>query len=231
MPIKEYDAAVAEVITETPETKTFQFSMEHMDFRPGQFAMLVVDIPGKGPVSRPYSISSSPLDGMLELTIKKFEGGLMSKYVNENLKKGDKVKIKGPYGMFMLNEQAKKIGFISAGSGIAPFRSMWRYVFQKHMSIDMTLLFSSKTEEYIIFRKELDEIKGMKVVHTLTRNQDPSWKGFARRVDGEMIKAVFPDYKERFFYLCGPPPMCHGAFDELKALSCSEQNIKMEKFD
>lgn len=235
--IYEYSVELVEIISETPETKTFRFDTteKELPFIPGQFVMLTIDIPGKVLVTRPLSIASSPLEKhIMDLTVKKFHDGVMSSFLCDHAKIGDVYKIKGPYGVFTLNEEAKHVVFIAAGSGIAPFRSMWRYVREKGLGIDITLLFSSKTQDYIIFREELEELNNngnMKVVHTLTRNTNPQWNGYARRIDKEMIEEVARDFNNKLFYACGPPQMCESAKQALIELGVPAEKIKLEKYD
>ncbi len=235
--VYEHEVELLEIVTETPETKTFRFDLKGKDFpfRPGQFVMLTAEIPGRGSVARPLSIASSPLEtGIMDLTVKKFPDGVMSSFLCDHAKIGDIYKIKGPYGVFTLDESAKHLVFIAAGSGIAPFRSMWRYISEKGLDIDVTLIFSSKTHDYIIFRKELENLNNngnVKVVHTLTRNTDPKWKGYARRIDKGMLEEVIHDFGNNLFYACGPPHMCESARQALLDLSVPAERIKMEKYD
>ncbi len=230
---QEFHTKVINIIAETPETKTFEFDVQAKDlkFKAGQFLMITVDIPGKGPVTRAYSISASPLDENVSLSIEKVENGLMTGYLHEKMKQGNECTLKGPYGVFTLLEGSKRAVFLAAGCGIVPFRSMWRYIEQMHVLIEVVILYSSKTEETIIFKKELDHLEGnFRVIHTLTRNKDPDWKGYTRRIDKDMIKDAVGDISDTYFYLCGPPPMCLGAVAALKELGVDDAHIKMEKF-
>lgn len=234
--IYEHDVQLAEIIRETPETKTFRFGMvgKELPFRPGQFVMLTIDVPDYGPVTRPLSIASSPREKeIMDLTVKKMEGGVMSTFLCDRARVGDIYKIKGPYGVFTLDESAKSVVFIAAGSGIAPFRSMWRYAMEKKIYTDITLLFSSKTRDYIIFRDELAALhgNGMRVVHTITRNDDPNWTGYARRIDKEMLKHVIGSTDGKLFYACGPPGMCKSAVQALGELGADPKSIKTEEYD
>src|SRR5579883_2248235 len=88
-----------------------------------------VDSNGKPHLPRLYSVSS-PRDGErpntnnLALTVKREPAGICSNYVC-NLKKGDKVRITGPFGAtFLMPEdpQAKLI-MVCTGTGSAPFRA------------------------------------------------------------------------------------------------------------
>ncbi len=237
MKIHEHEAELTKIIQETPETKTFRFGIHGKEFQflPGQFVMLTADIPGKGQITRPLSISSSPTEqGIIDLTVKKIPDGTMSSFLFDGAKVGDIYKIKGPYGMFTLDETAKQVVFIAAGSGIAPFRSMWRYISDKGLDIDVTLIFSSKTKDYIIFRDELDALNNdgnVMVIHTITRNANHNWSGYTRRIDKQMLKEAVKDFDNKLFYACGPPLMCESVKQALLELGVKPEKIKMEKYD
>ena len=236
MKIHEHEAELTKIIQETPETKTFRFGItgKEFPFLPGQFVMLTADIPGKGLTTRPLSISSSPLEhGIIDLTVKKIPDGALSSFLFDNARIGGVYKLKGPYGVFTLDETANHVVFIAAGSGIAPFRSMWRYILQKNLDMGVTLIFSSKTKDYIIFRNELEEINNgnIRVIHTITRNDDPSWTGYKRRIDKDLIMESVRNFDGKLFYACGPPLMCESAKKALLELGVPAEKIKLEKYD
>ena len=69
------DVKLAEVITETADTKTYVFALsKKMIFRAGQYITVTAKV-GESEVTRPYAISSSPLtalnEGKLSVTIKR----------------------------------------------------------------------------------------------------------------------------------------------------------------
>lgn len=232
MPLKiiEHEARLTKIIVETPETKTFRFTIpEGLPHKPGQWIMLSKDLNGE-PVSRAYSMASPPTEeGFVELTIKQMEKGVFSTYMCTRAKEGDVFKIKGPYGKFVFDEGAKDVMFIAAGSGIVPLMCMMRYIHDKKLPTKVTLLYSSKTEEYIIYRKELEEFANscMRVVHTITR--DPDYPGHKGRINKDMIKEVAHGM-EKTFFLCGPPKMVEAVVEELQELGVPNNRIKMEKF-
>src|SRR5206468_2668754 len=98
----------------------------------------------------------------------------------------------------------------AAGSGIVPFRSMWRYIAQKPLNTKVTLLYASKSLRYVIYGEELatSAAARFRVVHTFTRNDDPAWTGYSRRIDPDMLGEVIETFEEKYFYVCGPPAMC-----------------------
>jgi ferredoxin-NADP reductase len=227
-------AVVRSVIDETEETKSLVLEPEagHLDFVPGQFVNVTVEIPGKGRVRRAYSIASSPLDPDLELTVKKMEGGALSTWLCDAVKPGDVLQIRGPYGIFTLLDDAKDVVFIAAGSGIVPFRSMWRYIDQRRLDTRIALLYASKSLPYVIYRQELEELgQRHPVTHTLTRNTDPNWRGFSRRIDKAMLVDIAGNFSGKLVYVCGPPAMCDCVVGLLQDLNVPKTMIKTEKYD
>jgi len=94
------------------------------------------------------------------------------------------------------------------------------------------MLYSNKTENEIVFKDELDEIQKMNpnivIKNVLTR--EPEWKGLKGHIDADMIKAQIPDYKERVFYICGPPSLNQAMKKALEGLNLREDRIKLEEF-
>jgi ferredoxin-NADP reductase len=226
---------VQRIFEETPETKSFSLDVagEPLEFEPGQFVNVTVETPGNKRFRRAYSIASSPLDPELLLTVKRIEIGRLSEYLCHALAPGDSLNIRGPYGRFVLHQDVQELVFIAAGSGIVPFRSMWRYVRQTRSRQNISLLYASKSARYVIYRNELDALgqAGYRVVHTFTRNDDPSWTGYSRRIDPDMLVEFVQQFSKKFFYVCGPPEFCDCIVSDLIGLRVERQNIKTEKYD
>lgn len=230
-----FDATIRRIIDETPETKSFILDAAggFPQFLPGQFVNLTMEIPDRGRVKRAYSIASSPMDPEFVLTVKRMDDGVLSTYLCGAVRPGDVLPLRGPYGIFTLNESARHVVFVAAGSGIVPFRSMWRYIRQKELDMGITLLYASKSLQYVIYREELESLdtKQVKLVHTFTRNQDPSWRGYSRRIDREMLVECIKDFDGKLFYVCGPPAMCNCVVADLLDLHVERDFIKTEKYD
>ncbi|MEJ2296192.1 MAG: FAD-binding oxidoreductase [Candidatus Lokiarchaeota archaeon] len=100
---------INEVKEETKSSKTFRLiqdpdsNIEKLAyFRAGQFLSLKVNVNGT-PITRPYSISSSPSDalrGFYEISMRKEDHGFLTEYIWENWEKGTKVQSSGPGGDF-----------------------------------------------------------------------------------------------------------------------------------
>jgi ferredoxin-NADP reductase len=227
-----FETYIKQIIPRTPDVKSFRFDRpERLDCNPGQY--MIVTIKSEGMELRePFTISSSPTEkDFLELT-KKLTGHPFSKAL-ESLKVGDKVIIDAPFGEFTFKGEYDKIALLAGGIGITPLRCIIRYATDNQLKTDIILLYSSRFDDEIIFKNELEEMQrlnnNLKVVHTVTRSSE-KWKGLVGRIDKEMVQKVIPDYLERFFYICGPPKMVEAMLEILKDLNIPEIQIKQEYF-
>ncbi len=97
----------------------------------------------------------------------------------------------------------------------------------------MRLLYSSRTLEDVIYREELDRLAhgGFDVAYTLTRGQPPGWKGYARRIDDDMLREVaLPAADEPIVYVCGSTRFVDAAADGLLRLGYEPGWIRTERF-
>ena len=95
------------------------------------------------------------------------------------------------------------------------------------------LLYSSRSQDYVIYRDELERLsgEGLTVVHTLTDSQPPGWTSYGRRVDAEMLAEVGPRPAERpCCYVCGPTPFVEAVAEALVLLGHETRAIKTERF-
>src|SRR3989338_6336945 len=188
-----FEVAVKKIIQETPNAKSFIFDKpKDLDFKPGQsFSIYFLQDHGelKG-VPRPFTPSTSPTFDYMEVTIKK-ETVFTTEILN-NFKVGEKLGIHGPFGKIAFTEDIKDdLVLIAGGSGITPMMSIIRYVVDKKLPNKITLLYSNRTEEDIIYKKELEDLekKGkLKVVYCITREKSPGIKCHTKRVDSEIIE-------------------------------------------
>src|SRR5262249_35961511 len=211
----------------------FDLGSHSFTFAPGQFVNLTANIAPDARVRRAYSVASCPLDSEFQLTVKRMEDGRLSTFLCEKAAVGDLVDIRGPYGRFILEENAGPAVFIAAGSGIVPFRSMWRHIARQRLDMKATLLYASKSVPYIIYREEIAALPKPRfnVVHTLTRNHDPAWTCYTRRIDPQMLLEVVGKFEDKLFYVCGPPAMCKCVVMYLQDFGVERNRIKTERYD
>ncbi|MBI2655683.1 FAD-dependent oxidoreductase [Candidatus Woesearchaeota archaeon] len=227
--IQNLELPVIEVNQETPTIKSIKLEKNSLGYKPGQYAIVELET-GDEENTHPLSIASSPTEDFLLFSTKISESSFKKKY--SQLKIGDKVKIKGPMGMFVLREDAKNIVFLGGGIGITPFRDMIKYATDKKLQIKLTLMYSNRVPAEICYRGEWDlwqkQNPNLKVINTIT--DDPSWQGRKGRISEQMIKEFCSDLNNTLFYICGPPAMVEGLSQLLKLMNIPQQNIKIEKF-
>jgi ferredoxin-NADP reductase len=231
MPI-EIEARIKEIIQRTYNVKSFHLEVDDiLEFKAGQF--LCVSL-GKDPKLKRYlSISSSPTEKCyLEFT-KKLSESDFSKALN-NLKVSDKVTIQYPFGKFVLDGFSPKIAFLSGGIGITPIRSICKYIVAKNLGTDIVLIYSNRSVRDIVFKDDFEAMQKsyplLRVAHVLCETE-PGFKCTVGLIDKRIIKNVIPDYRERKFYLCGPPQMVEAIRKILSEdLGLGEEKIVRENF-
>ncbi|MEN3039935.1 MAG: ferredoxin--NADP reductase [Bacteroidia bacterium] len=230
-------------VPETPDT--FSLILEKpasgFEYLPGQYLSIRVEIDGKK-YPRAYSLSSSPyLDKDLRLTIKRLEGGIVSNYIWQTLNPGDTMEVFPPLGNFTVQPQRNRsiqYLFIAAGSGIAPIYGMIRSILFAEPKSRILLLYGSRSEEYIIFRREINELIAqygdrLEVIHTLSR-PSAEWKGRIGRISPELIQDEVERIRRRLLpieaYICGPSEMMAMAIQTLERCRLPKEKIHTEYF-
>jgi len=184
-------------------------------------------------------LASTPTrPGSLEITVKRDpNGGIVSNWLNDSLKEGDTLSIKGPYGKFTCAKAIpEKILFLAAGSGIVPIMSMLRWLADTHARKDVVLLLSFRTQYDIIFGDELKLIvarhKNIKLFITLTKEplNYSQWAGLTGRVSDKTIASCVPDVSERVVYQCGPDTFMTETKQYLQAFGVPEGQLFCESF-
>jgi ferredoxin-NADP reductase len=122
---------------------------------------------------------------------------------------------------------------VAGGSGIVPLMAMIRTRAAARDDTETRLLYSTRTQDDVIYRDELERLSGngLTVVHALTDSQPPGWTSYARRVDAEMLAEVTPAPAKRpRFYACGPTPFVEAVAESLLQLGHDPRAIKTERF-
>lgn len=217
---------------DTHDTKTFRFELPTdatLDMLPGDFLYVHATINEKA-LKRPYTPSSLPgTTGFFELTVKRYETGLVSKFLHDR-GIGDSILISGPNpGGHWVDGMAKRVGFVAGGTGITPMISIIRWILTKKIDAELFLLFANKTESDIIFRREweraLRDYPNFHCHHVLEQ-PPPGWSGSSGRLTRDILRRHLPapDADTRIF-LCGPPPMVDSLEATLKELGYPEQTV------
>lgn len=246
MSLKTYFLQVKEVVQETADSVTIYFwhpLSEQIKYKAGQFITIIVPA-GEGgkKVRRSYSMSTSPhSDTAIGVTVKRVEGGLVSNYLNDNVKVGDFLEVLEPLGNFFLEPDAdttRHIVLFAAGSGITPMMSIAKSVLKMESNSRVTLIYGNRREDSIIFKQKLEELEvqyGKRLgVHHLLSNPSDLWVGHKGRISQgisvRLMKEADTDFMKDNFYLCGPTGMMEDVIAALGIYNVSKERIHKENF-
>ena len=186
---------------------------------------------------RSYSIASAPEDSRLQITVERLEDGEVSPYLVGEVKVGDKVELRGPIGGYFVwkADTTSPLLLVAGGSGVVPLMAMLRHRSAAGSKVQTRLLYSSRTGDDIIYKEELDRVAssgdGVAVAYTLTRSQPSGWKGYARRIDSDMVREVaWPKQQSPIAFICGPTSFVESAAGLLVDLGYDPLRIKTERF-
>ena len=236
---------VTNIIQETEQAVTVCFKnnrfFNKVNYKPGQF--LTIKIPINGRVEkRAYSFSSNPYtDKDLRITVKKVEKGLISNFINDKVKTGQRIDIEKPMGSFFIEPNKKtsrQYALFSAGSGITPVYSILKSVLSQEPDSKVIMVYANLDYENIIFLKELKELEKkhsqrLKIEHILSNNTNPTfYSGF---ITQEIIDKIFKKHEISFepehkYMICGPAGYMNNTKEILKKNGISPKNIFIEAF-
>jgi ferredoxin-NADP reductase len=229
---------VVEVVPETARVKTIVLDVpEWPGHRAGQHVDVRLTAEDGYQAQRSYSIASAPEDSRLALTVERLEDGEVSPYLVDELRPADGLELRGPIGGYFVwdVDAGGPLFLLGGGSGVVPLMAMARHRAATGRNVPARLLYSSRSLDDVIYRNELDELAarsdGFELVHTLTREQPPGWKGYARRVDAEMLAEVaWPATEGPTAFVCGPTAFVESIADALTELGYAPERVKTERF-
>jgi len=251
---------VQEVVQETADCVTVLFEIneedkEHFKFTAGQYLTLKAQIRGEE-VRRAYSICTGQHEAQLGVSVKRVENGKMSNFINNELKKGDAMEVMQPEGRFTLithTDIQRDHYFFAAGSGITPVMSMIKTMLEHEPKSTAYLLYGSKDEENIIFKKQLDDLlkryEGQLLIeHTLSNpskerstgimgilgKKKTNWSGWKGRIDSakvaRFVQDNLPKSENDEYYICGPGDMIENVRTTLMGNGVTTDKINVEYF-
>src|SRR6266571_2110308 len=228
---------IESVTVELPDTKTIRLEWPQayeVDFKTGQFVTLCW--PDEPQYKRAYSLSSCALDrGSFEVTVKR--DGKMGTRIVDWARAGHKVGVIAPTGRFLpVFEPNKHLICIAGGSGVTPFRGFAREATRRKLETKITILYSVRTTNDIIFNDEFHKLEldnpqfDFYVTCTRLHPQD-AWTGRRGRITAEWVKEHIHDLSKTVFYACGPNELVgfaeHLVLGDLKV---PKEQLKTEKW-
>lgn len=237
---------IKNIIKETEDAVSICFKngnfFRKIKYKPGQFLTLHVPI-DKMVHKRAYSFSSNPFtDKDLKVTIKRVENGLVSNYVHDFLKVGDKLVVDDPAGSFCVDpnpKESKQYVLFAGGSGVTPIFSILKSILSEEPNSKVLLIYANQNIDSIIFH---DEIKSLEtkyserffaehIISAVKTSKENYHPGLATK---SLIDKIFHkhhlEYKDYQYMICGP----FGYMESIKSIlgesGISRDKIKVEVF-
>lgn len=232
-------ATVTAIRDETPRVKTYSLLMPGWQgHRAGQHVDVRLTADDGYQAQRSYSIASAPTDQpMIDISVERVENGEVSPFLHDVVVIGDRFEVRGPIGGYFVwdGTRSSPLFLVAGGSGVAPLMAMIRHRALIGSSVPCTLLYSSRTQRDIIYADELSRLSGqgngLRVLHTLTREQPVGWTGYSRRIDMSMLAEVLEGTgRTAEAFVCGPTPLVESVGESLVNIGFAPSQVKTERF-
>ena len=214
-------------------------------FQPGQHLTVRARVGGQD-VRRSYSICLSRPKALeckeLRIAVARVGGGLLSNWINDNLRAGDRMEVMTPLGEFTCATQpdaSRHHVAIVAGSGITPVMSLFPTALAEEPASRATIIFGNRATSSIMFRQELEELSTryparFQLINILSQDATAD-EPFSGRLDREHVRLILgtlaPVQTVDQWYLCGPSALVETARRLLADLGVDPGHVHEEVFD
>ena len=226
-PVADIGIATREIVgfqRETADTVTLTIEdPESRGFTPGQFYMLYPFGIGESAIS----ISGDPArPRAIEHTVRSV--GMVTAALS-SLRPGDRVGVRGPYGVGWPVDAATggDVVVVAGGIGLAPLRPVIRHVLgARHRFGQVAVVIGSRTPAELLYPDEIHEWRGRfdLDVGVTVDSADASWMGPIGVVT-RLIPGIGVDPAKTIAMLCGPEVMMRFAAIELERLGIPDDRI------
>ena len=198
-------------------------------------------------IIRAYSMANYPEEkGVLKFNIRiaspppgsDVPPGLMSSWVF-NLKKGDKVRVFGPFGEFFAKETDNEMVFVGGGAGMAPMRAqIFDQLLRLNSKRKITFWYGARSLREMFYVDEFNKLDNDNEnfswhVALSDPLPDDNWEGktgFIHQVLFDNYLKDHPAPEDCEYYLCGPPMMNKAVIEMLLDLGVEPENIALDDF-
>jgi propane monooxygenase reductase subunit len=233
--VHEFEVEVTTITKLTHDIRGIHLQLhdpQRIEFKAGQYIDLRV--PGTNEW-RSYSMANPPSRrSAIEIMVKLMPGGLFSSYVDQQLKPGERLTLRGPYGNFYLRNTQHEAVFIAGGSGMAPILSLLRDMAEQRDSRPVSYFYGARTRRDLFLLDELhsfeQRLPNFRFVPALSEaTTDDAWSGETGLIT-DVVKRLVSRDGDKQGYMCGPTAMIDAAIATLQRLGVDEKDIFYDKF-
>ncbi len=208
------------------------------DFTAGQFvelSLLVNSEDNSTSEQLAFSIASSPEEDALMFATR-LRGGAF-KQALATLAIGSEIEMEGPYGNFILHDDAKRPAvFLAGGIGITPVRSIVMHAAEAKLSNQLLLFYSNRRPEDAAFLDELNAAESMnpnyRFIPVMTQSEKSKrrWAGETGHIDYKMISRYLDGVVAPIYYVVGSPGFVQALRVMLGSAGVKNDDIRSEDF-
>lgn len=202
--------------------KTFWFKPKSpIRFIAGQFIELYLphDRPDSRGEKRWFTLSSSPKDVMVSVTVKLNPASSTFKKTLQALEPGAELDMASPMGDFILpKDRSIPLLFVAGGVGCTPFHSIIKYLHDTGEKRDITLIYAANSKEELAFVPEFEKLND----RFITLIDEP--------LTAQKILKIAGDDAGQYIYLSGPEPLVEVLDKDLKAKGIDPQHLRTDFF-
>ncbi|WP_197466170.1 MULTISPECIES: fatty acid desaturase [unclassified Oleiphilus] len=240
---------VAKVRALTFDSACIEFKLpqgERLQYQAGQYITVSKWLNGEQQ-TRCYSLCAKPGSDSLKIGVRRTAQGLVSGFLNDDLKVGDELVVQGPFGDFVYpaaepNEHDGLV-LIAGGSGITPILSIAETALAEHPNVSVTLIYACRSRDSIMFFDQLEHLKEQHPERLTIRYVIHQELHDPLDIQGRLNKATLAELlpsrgadsssaqtKRTAFYICGPAGLKDLALDVLAERNIAREQIHIEQF-
>lgn len=201
----------------------FEFDADGMVWRPGEHG--IFSIPDKKVDSkkwRAFSVASTPDEGVLRIATKITDTPSSFKANLRDLKPGDKVTVRGPFGWFYRQDDHTPIVMVAVGVGITPIMAMVEQHGNDPTSASMHVIYVARVRH--LFKEKLN--KAVKKNPNISVDFVKDSKTANKLLD----KQIAGHGKHAYYYLSGAPSVVKALNKKLKNTDIPRSRIIYDSY-
>ncbi len=182
--------------------------------KPGQHLTFLFDVPGKGEISRKYTISAAGDGTRYRISVKREPQGIVSRWLHDEAAPGTRIKVMPPSGSFLLPDaETSPVVFLSGGVGVTPMIAMMEAVADRHQNLKADFIHCAVDGSVHAFRSHVKELAArhggtdVTVFYSAPRSEDVKGRDYdhAGYLTREFLRENTP-IDEAEYFVCGPLP-------------------------
>lgn len=242
-----FPLTVKKMVRETADATTLYFDIpenlkDTFRYSAGQYLTFEVEMGGEK-VRRSYSLCTySGVDAMPAVTVKRVEGGMMSNYLNAEIKEGAVMSVMPPMGNFTVLPDASRSAhyvLFAGGSGITPILGIAKAVLKDEPNSNVTLVYANRNPDSVIFKQALvdmeKESNGRFKVHHNYDTAPLTYFGLKGMLTADKVQSIVKSkiggsFDQYHYFICGPSPMMEIIKVGLRNLGIASDRVHTEYF-